>query len=192
MRLASGHQQSWCCSASAASVTLSRCHTFNVITVVADGTMHNLSALCAWHIHSRSIDASVNIYTLPVLLKMTMGAGLWRCCERRAWQAWRPLLPAGSSAMPMQLLSPSLLFPTPLYPSTPTPQVSHAQHLCCDCGMHLSASAARLIFACICVLRATLSSHLMEAGPPDRRELCCLREIIPSYSATVFMVGLLS
>lgn len=37
-----------------------------------------------------------------------------------------------------------------------------------------------------------LYSHLAEAGPPGRPDLCCLSEMMHRYLATVYMAGLLS
>ncbi len=126
------------------------------------------SVTCTFHVYTPSTFASdVQI----LLLKMMMSAGLWRCCERRAWQAWRPLLPAGSSATPMQLLSPSLPFPTPLYPSIPIPQVSHGRQLCIyvGCTVYMCSSADDCLrVSCACI--AVHSSH-------DSRT-CCQAKVL--------------
>ena len=93
-------------------------------------------------------------------------AGQWRCCARRAWQAWPPQPPAESSAMPMQLLSPSPPSPTLHYPCLPTPQVSldprftlfcflssisPGTQLCCAMGLACSVNklSSRLAHNCL-------------------------------------------
>ncbi len=50
----------------------------------------------------------------------------------------------------------------------------------------LSTPAAQLIFACMCAVHALLYSHLVEAGPPGRPDLCCLSEMMRRYPATLY------
>ncbi len=44
----------------------------------------------------------------------------------------------------------------------------------------------------MCAVHVLLYSHLAEAGPPGRPDLCCLSEMMHRYLATVYMAGLLS